>query len=87
MLKEHLNIHRVFNIACGHSITLNNVIILLSKITSIDLKPIYEKERIGDIKYSEASIDRAQKELNYLPTHGIEEGLEILFKYISNNKI
>jgi len=67
---------RVFNIATGTHIDLNETFRVLKKLTrySGDLK--YEPERAGDVKHSLADLSLAKKHLGYAPTVGFEEGLQ-----------
>jgi UDP-glucose 4-epimerase len=67
---------RVFNIATGTRIDLNETFRVLKKLTrySGDLK--YEPERAGDVKHSLADLSLAKKHLGYAPTVGFEEGLQ-----------
>ena len=85
LMKEDLKTHRVYNIACGNRVSLNDVIKILNKISSKAIRPRYTSERIGDIKHSEASIKRANLELNYFPNINFDEGIEILYNYILRN--
>lgn len=66
---------KVYNIACGMRVSLNEVVRTLNRILGTDLKPIYQPPRAGDIKHSTADITRAQTDLGYIPTVGFEEGL------------
>jgi nucleoside-diphosphate-sugar epimerase len=66
---------KVYNIACGTRVSLNEVVRTLNRILGTDLKPIYQPPRAGDIKHSTADITRARTDLGYIPTVGFEEGL------------
>lgn len=66
---------RAFNVACGGRYTLLELLSMLKRITGIDLEPIYEDARAGDVRDSQASIDFAQSALGYRVTVGFEEGL------------
>jgi UDP-N-acetylglucosamine 4-epimerase len=74
-------INQVYNVACGNQSFLSDLVEklkeLLSKFDS-DIENLvisYGDERIGDIKHSLASIDKAKKLLNYQPSHNVEDGL------------
>ena len=58
---------KVFNIATGRRITLNETFKLLQNLTSYSGSPIYSEERGGDIKHSLADISSAEKHLGYKP--------------------
>ena len=55
----------VFNVACGGSITINQLIQKISDILGKKIVPIYEDPRTGDIKCSYASIEKAKEILGY----------------------
>src|SRR6266851_3526447 len=66
---------KVFNVATGRRITLNETFNLLQGLTSYSGAPIYGEERGGDIKHSLADISLAEKHLGYKPRVNFEEGL------------
>ena len=77
---ENLSIHQVVNIACGERTTLNQLWDVVSKLTDINLKPIYLAERNGDVKHSLADISKAKMLFNYNPDVLLEKGIEITYK-------
>jgi nucleoside-diphosphate-sugar epimerase len=66
---------KVFNVATGRRVTLNETFQLLQKLTSYSGSPIYSAERGGDIKHSLADISLAEKHLGYNPRVSFEDGL------------
>jgi UDP-glucose 4-epimerase len=65
----------VFNIGRGERTTLNQLTrVMLEDLNRPDIKPVYEKERAGDIKHSLADITRAQG-FGFMPEYNIEKGL------------
>src|SRR5271155_2457699 len=66
---------KVFNVATGRRVTLNETFGLLQGLTSYTGSPIYGPERGGDIKHSLADISVAEKHLGYKPKVNFEEGL------------
>src|SRR5580692_10353379 len=66
---------KVFNVATGRQVTLNETFKLLRGLTSYTGSPIYGAERGGDIKHSLADISLAEKHLGYKPKVGFEDGL------------
>ncbi|MGZ4890791.1 MAG: SDR family oxidoreductase [Halobacteriota archaeon] len=56
----------VFNIACGRSVTINQLIASINDIVGKDVEPRYVAPRPGDVKHSLADISRA-RELGYQP--------------------
>jgi UDP-glucose 4-epimerase len=66
---------RVFNVATGRRVTLNETFELLRKLTGYAGHVKHGPERGGDIKHSLADISRAESALGYKPTVDFEEGL------------
>ncbi len=75
-------LNNVFNVAYGESTNLNELVILLRDFllpfdhSISNIKIIYEKERIGDIVHSLASIKKAKRLLRYSPQFDLKKGLE-----------
>lgn len=66
---------KVFNIACGGRITLNELVMFLNDIIGTDIVPVYDAERPGDVKHSLADVTRARDILGYKPSYDLKEGL------------
>jgi UDP-glucose 4-epimerase len=66
---------RVFNVANGQRVDLNETIQVLRKLTGYTGEVNYAPERAGDIKHSLADISRARKHLGYEPKVAFAEGL------------
>lgn len=66
---------KVFNIACGQSVTLNRLVDELGRIVGEPIEPIHEAPRTGDVRHSLADISRAEAELGYRPAVDLVEGL------------
>jgi len=67
---------KVFNVATGERISLNQTFKLLQRLTSFAGEPKYAAERGGDIKHSLADISRAETLLGYRPQIAFKEGLK-----------
>ena len=71
-----------FNTAIGGRETLNNLYDAIvkgikSELPKLEMKaPIYRDFRAGDIRHSNANIDKMRALLGYEPTHTLEEGLK-----------
>ena len=72
---------RTFNIGTGHSVSLNQVLEMLQKISGKTLESKYEAARDGDIRDSLADIRLAQESLGYEPSIHFEEGLQRTFAW------
>ncbi len=66
---------QVFNIACGMSHTLLDLISLLNGILDTAITPVYAAPRPGDVRHSLADITAAQRAFGYRPLVSFEEGL------------
>jgi nucleoside-diphosphate-sugar epimerase len=63
------------NVACGTRISLNELLRTMNRIVGTRLEAIYQDERAGDVKDSQADISKATALLGYTPTVDLEEGL------------
>jgi UDP-N-acetylglucosamine/UDP-N-acetylgalactosamine 4-epimerase len=79
--------NKIFNVACGEQTSINSMVKMLNKISGKTIIPIYNIERIGDIKHSKADIDLIKKSINYYPLVSFEKGLEIVYNYYLNQFI
>ena len=73
--KEAYN--RVYNVAVGESVSVNQLYDTIASISGSDRKAAYVTERKGDIKNSLADISMAKNLLGYDPQFHLREGLEI----------
>jgi UDP-glucose 4-epimerase len=62
-----------YNIASGKTITIKELAEFMISLSGKDLGIIYNNAKKGDIKFSQADISLAKKELKYLPKYGLEE--------------
>ena len=83
-------LNQVYNVACGDQAFLKELVEnlrdLLSEFDS-EIKNIEINrgpERIGDVKHSLASIEKAKKLLNYHPTHNLKQGLNSAIEWYWN---
>ncbi len=66
----------IFNIACGERITINGLFAKIRDLHDIDIEPVYDKPRKGDILHSFADISKGKKMLKYEPVVSFEAGLK-----------
>jgi UDP-N-acetylglucosamine 4-epimerase len=78
--KKNEKKHEIYNVSIGGRTSLNDLYILISteiekkyKTNKINLR--YEKFRVGDVRHSQARINKANDELNYIPTVNVKDGL------------
>lgn len=72
--------HRVYNIACGTQVSLNQLLeSLAGGLSDLGLNPQVDARhgpfRTGDVRFSQADIARARGELGFAPTHDLAAGL------------
>lgn len=86
-----LAFNQVFNVACGaESILIDMVKYLRTLLSNFDkeisnVEIQFGEERLGDVKYSLASIDKANSLLGYNPSHNINKGLEEAISWYWDN--
>lgn len=78
--------NKVYNIALGDRISLNDLYQYLSEIANISIPPTYGEPRVGDIHDSLADISEARKYLGYNPQYKVKDGLKILFQWYKENR-
>jgi len=76
---------KMYNLACGQRVNLNQVVAQLNGILGTTVEPIYEKSRVGDIKHSLADISRARADLKYTPSVHFEQGLRMTVDWYREN--
>jgi UDP-glucose 4-epimerase len=75
----------VINIACGQAVTVNETIDVINELAGKDIKPIYDKPRLGDIEHSLADITLAKKLIGYRPAIQFPEGLKKAINWSREN--
>ena len=63
------------NVACGQAFTVNEVARMINGILGLDLEPIYESARLGEVRRSEADISRASKLIGFNAKCSLRNGL------------
>ncbi len=66
----------VINVATGGRISLNELLRTMNELMGTSIEPIYEEVRAGDVRDSQADIDKAHRLLGYKPTVEFVEGLD-----------
>jgi UDP-glucose 4-epimerase len=75
-----------FNIGSGESIDLNTLACTLAEIMEVNIPPVYEKPRAGDIRDSVSDITAVKKSLGYQTGYSLERGLAETITWFRNNK-
>jgi len=66
----------VFNVGRGSRTTINELLDQLQSVIGTECEPVYERERPGDLRHSEADIAAARESLDFEPTVSLREGLD-----------
>jgi UDP-glucose 4-epimerase len=73
---------KVFNVANGKSISINEVLEILKRLTGRnEIKAEYAPPRGGDVRDSLADLEAATAVLGYQPKVGLEEGLQLTLEW------
>ena len=76
----------VYNVGCGTSITLLQLVEDINRLTGQRLEPSFAPAREGDVRLSQSDIGAARRSLGYEPKVSWVEGLrETLDFYVSGN--
>ncbi len=75
----------ILNIACGQSITVNEIIDMINDLLDKNIKPNYTDPRPGDVKHSLADITAAEELLAFKPKVSFRQGLELAINWYREN--
>ena len=84
-------IDQVYNVALNQRTSLNQLYKLIEDkiIERVDgleqKKPVYRDFRAGDVRHSQASIDKAKELLNYRPQYKVSDGLDEAIDWYINS--
>ncbi len=74
----------VFNIACGSTASVNDIVKELNKILRTNIKPKYAPKRKGDVRKTRADIGKMKKLLGVRKVTGFEEGMKLTVKWFND---
>jgi len=74
----------VFNIACGRTVSVQDIVNILNKILGKKLKLEYAPKRPGDVRKTYADITKMKKVLGLEPKVQLKEGLEKTTEWFKN---
>jgi UDP-glucose 4-epimerase len=63
------------NVGSGTSVTVRDLVAMIAECMGRETEPLFEGERVGDVRDSVADVSRAREVLGYLPRVGLKEGL------------
>jgi UDP-glucose 4-epimerase len=66
---------KVYNIGSGGSSTILDLVSALNQLLGSHVQPLHAPSRAGDVRFSQADISRARRDLGYEPKVSFTEGL------------
>ena len=72
----------IFNVGTGINTSVNRIAELLCERIDPDIRPVYESEQPGELRYSIADISHTAKELHYEPEFKLEDKIKEVIEYI-----
>jgi len=84
-------VNTVYNVAFGEATTVNHLIDTLKEnLSRFDaaiaaVEPVHGDVRVGDIRHSLASIEKARRLLGYDPQYSINDGLKEAIRWYWEN--
>lgn len=84
-LGSHDAAGKAYNIAYGGREYLIDIFYGLTKALNVDVEPCFGPERVGDIKHSNADINKAKSFLGYNPEWSFERGIEAAIDWYKKN--
>ncbi len=72
----------VFNIACNSRHSILEIAHTIERLLGRRLKIEHTSPRSGDVRHTQAAIDKAERLLHYHPTVGFEEGMRRTLEYL-----
>jgi UDP-glucose 4-epimerase len=77
----------VFNIACDTRYSVLEIARAIESLLGRKIKIQHTPPRAGDVRHTQASIEKAQRLLGYHPTVGFEEGMRRTFEHWSRQLV
>jgi UDP-glucose 4-epimerase len=72
---------RVYNVACGRRTTLLELVEHLNALLGTRIAPKHIAARVGDVRHSQADVERAKADLGYRPTADVARGLRLCLEW------
>lgn len=76
---------QLFNVACGAHFSLLELLSTLQEIMGTKIEPKHEAPRPGDVRHSQAGIEKAMSAMGYEVRHDFRHGLERTVEYFLEN--
>ncbi|MDR2426237.1 MAG: NAD-dependent epimerase/dehydratase family protein [Endomicrobium sp.] len=75
--------NQIINIGTGKAAALNDIVMLMSKLSKTDKRPVYKPKREGELFKSFLNIKKAAKVLMWKPKININQGIKDTIDYFS----
>lgn len=73
--------NETFNISNHEAVSINQLYETMNKLHLCSCKPLYQKERLGEIKHSCLNNHKALEKLNWAPQFNLQKGIEEFYRY------
>jgi len=74
---------KIYNVACGERMDLNQLLALIGEITGREVRPRYLPARAGEVRDSQADIEAARRDLGYDAGVPVRRGLQLLIESLA----
>jgi len=85
MFAEDSATNKVYNVAYGQRISLNQLWQQLRQLSKVNIDAIYGPPRLGDVQDSLANITMATNNLGYQPQYSVQDGLVCTWDYFTKD--
>jgi UDP-glucose 4-epimerase len=76
----------VFNVGTGRPASLLDVLAALRESLGVEVSPVFQPARQGDIRHSLADIGRISRALGYVPRYSLRDGLDELVRSMGSRR-
>ena len=84
---QNLRVSPVFNVATGIPISINELARMMINASGKKFEPVYQDERIGDIKNARVDTSKIRANLGFRPKTLLEDGLQSLLSEFTPQKL
>lgn len=85
-LEEPSPIAGAYNIACGESTSIVDLVAMLNERLELSVAPAFQRSRTGDIRYSRADISKARAAFGYEPVVSVREGINRTLEWFQQHE-
>lgn len=72
----------VFNVGMGEHVSLLEILHQMGELLKIDVDPVFEEPRAGDVRHSLADVSRTRDQFGYEPIVSFEDGLQLTLEWM-----